>query len=144
MELKVNTKTVRQSVAMIIPVNGKVVAIRSKKYNNRATLPGGKVETGECLEKAAIRETMEETGVILTSDEIQAFYSAPICSDVMSDNRAYYISTCYRALMKNNLDLSLLKDSDEGQVFLASWEELLKGPFGEFYTNMLEYYLKLT
>lgn len=49
-------------VYVLIMREGKVLMVKNKKYNNW-TLPGGGVEKGETLEKAAIREVWEETGL---------------------------------------------------------------------------------
>lgn len=50
--------------------------------------PGGKVETGETLEQAALRETYEETGVVLKKLEWIAEYvvysEAPFCKAVFT------------------------------------------------------------
>ena len=43
----------------------------------RWTLPGGRLETGETLEQAAIRETFEETGYQIAIDSLVGEYSRP-------------------------------------------------------------------
>lgn len=48
--------------------------------------PGGKVEAGETLEQAAIREVAEETGVVITNPQWFAYYevhdTTPFCKTV--------------------------------------------------------------
>lgn len=50
---------------LIIAHDGTILFVRSKKWSDLFTLPGGKVELGECREKAFEREIMEETGLPL-------------------------------------------------------------------------------
>jgi ADP-ribose pyrophosphatase YjhB (NUDIX family) len=50
---------------MIIAPDGTILFVKSEKWSNLFTLPGGKVEIGEPREKAFKREIMEETGLHL-------------------------------------------------------------------------------
>jgi ADP-ribose pyrophosphatase YjhB (NUDIX family) len=42
---------------------GNVLLVRTRKWSDKWGIPGGKVELGESLEAAFLRETMEETGL---------------------------------------------------------------------------------
>jgi ADP-ribose pyrophosphatase YjhB (NUDIX family) len=48
---------------LIVAKDGDILLVRSKKWSNLYTVPGGKVELGETLQEAFIREVHEETGL---------------------------------------------------------------------------------
>lgn len=49
--------------ALIVNEEGKVLIVRSSKWNNKYTVPGGHIELGERAEEAIKREVKEETGL---------------------------------------------------------------------------------
>ena len=49
--------------ALVFNPEGKLLLLRSHKWNNRLVIPGGHIETGETAEDALKREIMEETGL---------------------------------------------------------------------------------
>lgn len=48
---------------LIVAPDGEILLVRSKKWNDLYSLPGGKVERGESRKEAFIREVREETGL---------------------------------------------------------------------------------
>lgn len=67
------------TVDAIIEKNDKIVLVkrRNKPFKNMFALPGGFVEYGETVEKAAIREAEEETGLKVRLKDILGVYSDP-------------------------------------------------------------------
>lgn len=49
--------------AMVLDRKGRVLLVRSEKWPNIYSVPGGHVELGESIYDATLRETMEETGL---------------------------------------------------------------------------------
>ncbi len=49
--------------ALIVNAKGEVLIVRSKKWGNKYTVPGGHIELGERAEDAIEREVKEETGL---------------------------------------------------------------------------------
>ena len=49
--------------ALVVNASGDVLIVRSSKWKNRFTVPGGHIELGERAEDAIRREVKEETGL---------------------------------------------------------------------------------
>ncbi len=63
---------IRHSARCIAIKNGKVAMVYSKKYNYYK-FPGGGIEQGEAIESAMIRETLEETGLVVIPSTVREF-----------------------------------------------------------------------
>ena len=55
----------RAAAAVIFDTDGRVLLVKENYDRRRWSLPGGVVEPGESDEEAAMRETLEETGVVV-------------------------------------------------------------------------------
>jgi nucleoside triphosphatase len=64
--------------ALVVNSKGEVLIVRSAKWNDKFTVPGGHIELGERAEDAIKREMKEETGLDIQSVELllvqQAIY----------------------------------------------------------------------
>jgi len=80
------------TVDIIIEVAGKIVLIERKNPPYGWALPGGFVDYGESIERAAIREAKEETS--LDVDLTEQFYTY---SDPSRDSRHHTVSTVFIA-----------------------------------------------
>lgn len=63
---------IRPSVRSIVIHENKVAMVHSIKYNYYK-FPGGGIEAGESHADALIRETLEETGLIIVSTSIREY-----------------------------------------------------------------------
>lgn len=80
------------TVDIIIEYKGNIILIKRKNPPLGWALPGGFVDYGESLEKSAIREAKEETG--LDVNLIRQFHTY---SDPLRDARFHTITTVYIA-----------------------------------------------
>jgi len=64
--------------ALIVNDRGEVLLVRSYKWEEKYTVPGGHIELGERAEDAIVREVKEETGLDSVAEELlivqQAIY----------------------------------------------------------------------
>jgi ADP-ribose pyrophosphatase YjhB (NUDIX family) len=86
----------RLTVDIIIEVTGKgIILIERKNSPFGWAIPGGFVDYGETLEAAAIRETIEETGMQLV--DLKQFHAY---SDPQRDPRGHTVSVVFTAIGK--------------------------------------------
>jgi 8-oxo-dGTP diphosphatase len=77
---------------IIITKDRKVVLVRRKFYpfKDYWVIPGGKLEHGEILEHACVREAKEETGLKVKITKLVGVYSDP-----RRDPRGHYVSVAF-------------------------------------------------
>jgi ADP-ribose pyrophosphatase YjhB (NUDIX family) len=104
------------TVDVIIEVpEGGVVLVRRKNPPQGWALPGGYVDYGETLERAAVREAGEETGL-----EIQLRGQLHTYSDPRRDPRRHTVTTVFVATARGTPTAG--DDAEKVRVF--SWDEL--------------------
>ena len=59
--------------AIIENSEGKILLVKSPKWHNKWTMPGGHIEPGETIDEALLREAEEEVGLSLKSEGIIAY-----------------------------------------------------------------------
>lgn len=84
------------AVDIIITTPQGIVLIERKSYPKGWALPGGKVEYGETIEEAAVRETKEEISL-----DIRLIRQFHVYSDPKRDPRGHTVSTVFIAEPKN-------------------------------------------
>lgn len=62
--------------AIVVDNEGNIVLIR-RSDNELWSIPGGKMEIGESLSEAAVREVLEETGIHVRPIRVTGIYSSP-------------------------------------------------------------------
>ena len=69
--------------ALVVNPKGEVLIVRSSKWNDKFTVPGGHIELGELAEDAIQREVKEETGLDVDAVKLlvvqQAIYPNHYC-----------------------------------------------------------------
>jgi 8-oxo-dGTP pyrophosphatase MutT (NUDIX family) len=109
----------KASAVALIPTAGGFVALECAKGRG-IILPGGKCEQGELYSETAVRETLEETGIIVRPKKL-IFHAPDFCG--------FHCFTWLCQIM----DASGKQDSGEGKVIVANWKELMTGHFRAYY-----------
>lgn len=115
---ELNTKL---AVCGILTYANRIVSVK-RKDNDLFGLIGGKVDEGETLEEALLRETKEETGFSVIIDHSYYPYIA-------EDNG--YLVLCYKlTLSKNHTNI---KEGEQPFLYLLTPEQLLShSPFSDY------------
>ena len=104
----------REAAVMLIVKDGLILSISRRDDKTKFGLPGGKLEPNELPMQAAVRETLEETGLIVKVVE-EIFQR----KEVNTDGEIFY-TYCYYAIAWSGTP----KDSEEGIVKWLTTEEL--------------------
>jgi len=109
------------TVDTIVRMNGGVVLVNRGRepHKGKWALPGGFVNYGEMVDRAAARETEEETGLKVKIQKLIGVYSDP-----KRDPRGHTISMCFVAEVVGG-KLAAGSDAAEVRVFKKiPWDEL--------------------
>ena len=123
--------------ALVVNPNGEVLIVRSVKWNDKFTVPGGHVELGERAEDAIKREVKEETGLDIESVELLLVQQAIYPEDYY--RHEHFIFMDYLCQTRNS---EVKLDGRELQEY--SWmkpEEALKLNMEEYTRNFVTKYL---
>ena len=118
------------------------------KYADMFMLPGGKINKGESLENGLVRETKEELGIDLFSDNFIPFIEIsnfiedyPVVANSKKENRinntTYYLVRTNKKYNKDNISLSDREKENGFEVRTLNIIELLKLIIrGEIYASV--------
>jgi 8-oxo-dGTP diphosphatase len=122
----------KQAVVALIIKDGLILSISRRHNKNIFGLIGGKVEDGETLDQALIREVKEEAGIDV--HRCMQVYQRVELGD--GKNKVDFYSSTYYALDWTGEP----KDSEEGEVKWLTADELTdtKAAFGDYNTQMLK------
>ena len=124
--------------ALVVNDKGEVLIVRSKKWGDKYTVPGGHIELGERAEDAIRREVKEETGLDSEPVELLIVQQAIYPKDYHRHQHFIFMDYVCKARSR---DVRL--DGLELQEYM--WvrpEEALKLNLEEYTRNFVEKYLK--
>lgn len=123
--------------ALIFSSSGKMLLVKSHKWNDLYTVPGGKVELGETCEQAVIREVKEETGL-----EVENARFVCIQETIFSDQfwkQAHFVMHDYCVDLKPGVKEEDVLLNDEAEAFIwVTFEEAMELPLTRETKKLLE------
>jgi 8-oxo-dGTP diphosphatase len=118
-------ETARHAVCcLLMNDDGQVLAISRGKDTTKWGMPGGKVEPNESLDVAVVRETFEETGLVIAAP--QSVYTAFVPGETN------FICTTFIAHVAAKAPDAPRSHPFEGEVRWVDPNVLANGPFAEY------------
>lgn len=112
----------KQSVCLFYRDSKKgILGVTRRDNRNDWGLPGGKVDPGESLEEAIVREVFEETGFELNPMYLEKVFES-LCGKYIATTFAY----------TGKLSNPQKVDEKEGVVGWITWKELFNGSFSDY------------
>lgn len=124
--------------AIIENKKGEILLVKSSKWSNKWTMPGGHIEPGEGIEDALLREAEEEVGLKMKSKGIVAFGELINSKDF--HRPAHFI---YFDILCKTDSISIKLDNKE--LFEYAWvkpKKALAMDLAESYEKTIKDYLK--
>lgn len=128
------TKQIKNGQDIIFVGTGIILINKYKKIlmacrvdNNKWSLPGGSLEVGESLEDCIIRETFEETGIVVNKESIKLSSAVSLTEPIEKNGVSIYIvSIVYKTdkYNDNNMRLDSREFSKYGWLTLEEIKKL--------------------
>lgn len=127
--------------ALIIAPDGDTFWVRSHKWKNKYSLPGGKVDLGETLEQAILREIKEETGLTGINPRYALMMECVYSPEFWRRN--HFVMHDFIVDLSHQSSKEDVVLNDEAQEYLwLSPEKALELPLVEPGRNLLTWYMK--
>lgn len=132
-EVSVDELSFRPSVYGVIIDDGKILL--SRQWDGY-DFPGGKIELGETVEEALIREVKEETGLDVSMGKIvtceTSFFKLPKDGKPVQSILIYYLCK----ITGGNISTDYLSENEKNYASKAEWVELSKIEEIKFYNSV--------
>lgn len=124
--------------ALIFNQKGQLFLMKSHKWKDKYTIPGGHIEVGEKMSDALKREVKEETGMDIRDIEFICFQEFILGEEFWKKKHFIFFDFACKT------DSTDVKLNSEGQEFIwTSLQEALKMPIGQSTKHVIEEYMKL-
>lgn len=124
--------------ALVAHPSGKVLIVRTTKWRGTWGVPGGKVEWGETLEAALIREFKEEVGLELTDVRFALLQEAVIDPQFLRE--AHFIMVNYYACCENEI---IVPNEEIEEWAWVTPQEAIEYPLNSYTRILVEDYLQM-
>ena len=105
------------SSAHILDPSREKVLLTKRGDNGRWCLPGGQLDSGECVEETCIREVLEETGLIVEVEQLIGVYSNPNMILSYDDQNQYQLIAFHFAVNVIGGELGLSNETTDFGYF---------------------------
>lgn len=123
----------KQAVCGILQIGNRFVAVKRKDKESYGLI-GGKVDNGETLEEALIRETLEETGFSVSISP----YTVPFTA---IDENGYEVTTFLLSLNQSQ-HIHIDTTKEVAIIYLLDKNQLIEmSDFGEYNRKAFKHYL---
>lgn len=126
-------------ILLVRKSDGKILTASRRGEPNNIGIPGGKVDPGETVLEAAVREVLEETGIQVRPDEMYQVYIRPCRGDVDYEMTTFL---CFAEDIAPRADFDEPFEFETGiQIRWSTWEELTAphNNFAKYNTGLYEH-----
>jgi ADP-ribose pyrophosphatase YjhB (NUDIX family) len=133
------TSIVPSTTAVVQDSDGRIVLVK-RKDNDLWALPGGGMEPGESIEDTAVREVLEETGLVVGVSGLIGVYTNPRHVMEYSDGEVrQQFSLCFTTVLKGG---ELRIDDESTDIAWVATDEIQSLPMHPSMRLRIEHFLE--